>query len=364
MGDAAFCAQRAALTGGPSTSEELDALRARLIEDGYLTTAPSAELAAAVSLKAVREGMRRLVAAGWPATLILMYDEAWVIAHHYGARVSAACGGANVMSFDMLAWLIVPSEGHAGFAPHRDRQPPDVRSSFHGDGSPKYCTAWVALGDADPDTSCLYLIPRGVDPGYDAGDDQAEGAEDPLLALMRSDAAVQSLRACPLPPGGAVVFSHRAMHWGSRGSASCAEPRVSFSFGCTDDAFEPPAFDRAHLPFPPPRLRAALASAQLINYHERFAFDAKQLRTFGRTFAASRGDFARAYAQKVAAELKSAVDDRARSRGAASSAAAAGDDDDDDDDEGAMEDALEAMLDAQMGADDENLFDDFDAECT
>ena len=177
MGDAAFCAQRAALTGGPSTSEELDALRARLIEDGYLTTAPSAELAAAVSLKAVREGMRRLVAAGWPATLILMYDEAWVIAHHYGARVSAACGGANVMSFDMLAWLIVPSEGHAGFAPHRDRQPPDVRSSFHGDGSPKYCTAWVALGDADPDTSCLYLIPRGVDPGYDAGDDAAEGAE-------------------------------------------------------------------------------------------------------------------------------------------------------------------------------------------
>ena len=65
----------------------------------------------------------------------------------------------------------------------------------------------------------------------------------------------------------------------------------------------------------------------------------------------------------MAAELKSAVDDRARSRGAASSAAAAGDDDDDDD-EGAMEDALEAMLDAQMGADDENLFDDFDAECT
>lgn len=158
MGDAAFCAQCAALTGGASTSEELDALRARLIEDGYLTTAPSAELAAAVSLKAVREGMRRLVAAGWPATLILLYDEAWVIAHHYGALVSAACGGANVMSFDMLAWLIVPSEGHAGFAPHRDRQPSDVRGSFHGDGSPKYCTAWVALGDADPDTSCLYLV--------------------------------------------------------------------------------------------------------------------------------------------------------------------------------------------------------------
>eukprot|EP00964_Phaeocystis_antarctica_P036278 scaffold20721_cov64-Phaeocystis_antarctica.AAC.3 len=81
VGDAAFCAQCAALTGGPMTKLELDALRARLVEDGYLTTASSAELAAAVSLKAVREGMRRLVAAGWPATLILLYDEAWVIAH-------------------------------------------------------------------------------------------------------------------------------------------------------------------------------------------------------------------------------------------------------------------------------------------
>ena len=117
------------------------------------------------------------------------------------------------MSFDMLAWLIAPSEGQAGFAPHRDRQPSDVRGSFHPDGSPKYCTAWsvllltvapptlalslalslalalsltrVALGDADAETSCLYLIPRGVDPGYDAGDDATEvrlyGVSRPLL---------------------------------------------------------------------------------------------------------------------------------------------------------------------------------------
>lgn len=179
--DAAFCAHSTALTGASMAKTELDALRARLVDDGYLTTASSAELAAAVSLKAVRQGMQQLVAAGWPATLILLYDEAWVIAHHYGSLVSAACGG-NVMSFDMLAWLINPAqqawskcpcaqqptrpptalevhtiakanpqdanprgtvrslgpgvpciprtlapqaEGQAGFAPHRDRQPPD-----------------------------------------------------------------------------------------------------------------------------------------------------------------------------------------------------------------------------------------------
>ena len=59
------------------------------------------------------------------------------------------------MSFDMLAWLIAPSEGQAGFAPHRDRQPSDVRGSFHPDGSPKYCTAWsvLLLTVAPPDPS-------------------------------------------------------------------------------------------------------------------------------------------------------------------------------------------------------------------
>ena len=356
------------------TKAELDALRARLVDDGYLTTASSAELAAAVSLEAVRDGMWRLVAAGWPATLILLYDEAWVIAHHYGSRVSAACGG-NVMSFDMLAWLIAPAEGQAGFAPHRDRQPSDVRGSFHSDGSPKYCTAWVALGDADPDTSCLYLIPRGDDPGYDAGDDASEGAEDPLVALLRSDSAVQSIRACPLPAGAAVLFSHRVMHWGSRGHPRCTTPRFSLSFGCADPSFER-AYLRApasHLPFPRPAVRAALAAAQLINYHERFAFGAPLLSLFGRVFRAHRAEFTAEYAHKTAAELKSAAEDRSRAAAAAASAAwaanggggggfgsnrGAGDGDDDDDDDDAMDDALDAMLEAQMEAEG-NLFDDF-----
>ena len=38
------------------------------------------------------------------------------------------------------------------------------------------------------------------------------------------------------------------------------------------------------LPLPPVAARAALAAAQLINYHERFAFSAKMLRLLGRVF--------------------------------------------------------------------------------
>ena len=60
-----------------------------------------------------------------------------------------------------------------------------------------------------------------------------QGSEDPLIQLFRSDRAVQSIRACPLPAGGALVFSHRVMHWGSRGHAGCTTPRFSLSLGCS-----------------------------------------------------------------------------------------------------------------------------------
>jgi hypothetical protein len=72
----------------------------------------------------------------------------------------------NPPNFDMLALLVDPAEGVAGFTPHRDRQPADVPGSFRSDGSPKYSTVWLALRDATPENSCLYFIPRSADPGF------------------------------------------------------------------------------------------------------------------------------------------------------------------------------------------------------
>ena len=212
----------------------------------------------------------------------------------------------------------------------------------------------------------MYLVPRGVDPGYDQGDDQAEDAEDPLLAVFRSsDAAVQAVRACPLKPGGCLIFTHRAMHWGSAGQAQCADPRISLSFGFTDPTFEAPYFKRpsVSLPFPKVGTRVALACGQLIGYHERFDYGLPLLRRLGATFRARQAAFTQSYAEKVAAEFKSALDFRQRQLAAGGSG---GDGDDDDDDDGdnddadaALDDALDAMLDAQSRADG-NLFDDFD----
>lgn len=353
VGDLDFQATCTPLELSPARAREV---RAQLLADGFFTLAPS-ELPWAASLCAMRVGIKRLLRRGWPASLVLMYDESWAMAHQISKIMHAACGCAN--SFDALAWSVTPSLGQSGFAPHRDRQPSDVQASFHADGIPKYVTCWIALSHASVDASCLYIVPRSLDPGYDDGDDQSPEAEDPLLTVMRSDAAVQSVRACPLRPGGAVLFSHRAMHWGSKGLSTCDKPRVSISFGCSDPSFEKPylAKPTAHLPFPKPAIRAALVSAQLINYHERFDFSPALLRKFGATFRAKRGAFTEEYAQKTAAEFKAACEDQARGGGAAGAA------DESDDEEGAadaaLDDALDAMLDAQMKAE-ENLYDDFD----
>ena len=395
------------------SAEMVDRCRTQLQADGFFTLPPDA-LPWASSLQAMRIGVRRLIKRGWPASMLLIYDEAWAMAHQISSLMAAVSGGcAN--SLDTLAWSVTPCLGQSGFAPHRDRQPADVPGSFRADGTPKYCTCWVALSAATTDNSCLYLVPRGHDPGYDEGDDHSPDAEDPLLRVFRSsDAAVQSVRACPLKPGGVVIFTHRAMHWGSKGQDGCADARISISYGFTDPGFEAPYFRSVEqaLPFPPVPLRAALASAQLINYHERFDFGLPLLRRFGATFNAHRPKFTQEYAEKTAAEYLAACNDlmqraaagksdaqsdaqsdgspgaslssangqqqeqqeqpqkKKRKKSKAGAAAFPGmhaghgweeEEEEEDEADAALDDALDAMLDAQAAADG-NLFDDFDAD--
>ena len=411
VADADFLASASPLA---LSAETVERCRTQLLSDGFFTLPPDT-LPWASSLQAMRIGVRRLIKRGWPASMLLIYDEAWAMAHQISSLMAAVSGCSN--SLDTLAWSVTPCLGQSGFAPHRDRQPTDVPGSFRADGTPKYCTCWVALSAATTDNSCLYLVPRGHDPGYDEGDDHSPDAEDPLLRVFRSsDAAVQSVRACPLKPGGVVIFTHRAMHWGSKGQDECADARISISYGFTDPSFEAPYFRAPEqvLPFPPVPMRAALASAQLINYHERFDFGLPLLRRFGSTFNAHRSKFAQEYAEKTAAEYFAACSDltqraatgksngshhrpqssangqqqpqkqqkrpqqqqpqqpppkkkRKKSKVDASPDMQAyhggkeGEEVEEDEADAALDDALDAMLDAQAAADG-NLFDDFDAD--
>lgn len=273
-----------------------------------------------ITLAALASAAAILEAAGWPATFLLAFDEVWVALAQLEPVLQKSSGGC-LCNFDLLCWHVKP--GMAGFSPHRDRQPMDVPSSFRPDGSPKYATCWVALGGANTaQNSILYVIPRGIDPGYALGDDSSgdgggggsggsgdggkgsgEGG-DPLATCLRSDKAnYQHIRALPTEAGGACLFSHRTIHWGSSSEPlderreekdeetppppptmrAVTTPRVSFSFASSDPEFEPPYMDRHHphlkaasasasaaMMVPPLSLRLALACAQMIVYHQRF----------------------------------------------------------------------------------------------
>merc|ERR1712224_192438 len=185
------------------------------------------------------------------------------------------------MGMDIVGFLVDPKTTK-GFSPHRDRQPEDwmprgvpesVPGTFKSDGIAKYITIWVALTDANVDNSCLHYIPRSCDPGYTTGD--AEDA-DPLALCFSEKAAYQNIRAAPVGAGGCTFHTHRTIHWGNSGRPSyVGEPRIALSFGFSCPEFEPPYFSPKTLPFPPVSLRAALASAQVLNYATLAAGDAK-----------------------------------------------------------------------------------------
>lgn len=145
----------------------LGELRVQLKREGFFTLLPSELCADRGMLRSLRAGASKLKARGWPATMLLLYDEMWLLLAHVSRLMKAVTGCSP--SFDTLAWHVDPAEGEGGFAPHRDRQPADVPGSFRPDGSPKYATLWLALSPATPSNSCLHVIPRQHDPGYDAG---------------------------------------------------------------------------------------------------------------------------------------------------------------------------------------------------
>jgi len=394
---------------GAALEEVADDARERILRDGY-TKIPAACLPwKSVAHRELALACVQLIRHGWNPSFLLMYDEAWSIAHELSDVVLRATG--NRLNFDALCWHVDPyddlgDDEHTAFSPHRDRQPDDSPATFRPDGTAMYATAWVALTDATPENSCLYVIPRPRDPGYFEGDDDdpCNADADPLRLCLPHKEAYQHITAVPAEKGSAVLFTHRVIHWGSRGTPRSAglgprtPPRVCVSFGFADDAYEPAYVDRArNLPFPPLCNRAALVSAQMIAYHERFRSSARMLRLFhdAVTHPGVDGALEREYRKKVMYEYvqaaaaagkkgtrgkgsstrggnNSLVGNGRKTREAEAEEGAEEDDDDDDDaeveddtddddaDDDAMDRAMDAMLDAKMNEDGDDFHDDFD----
>ncbi|WIA09472.1 hypothetical protein OEZ85_008873 [Tetradesmus obliquus] len=280
----------------------------------------SSELPWSVHPSALAAAVVSLIRHGWPPSLLLAYDEAWAVVQQASVLMAGSTG--NRVNMDILAWYVDPSRGDAGFSPHRDRQPDNAPATFRPDGSAMYATLWLPLTDAVPENSCLYVIPRFADPGYFEGDPEDDDAPDPLTAALPDKAAYQHIRALPCTAGAACIFTHRTIHWGSRGRPGYPTPRISISWGCADDAYEPAYFARDCLPCPPLALRLALAGAQMIVYHERFPAPPKQLALYYQAFTAQAGQFDAAYREKVTAEFLDASKEATAAAAAAVPAAA------------------------------------------
>ena len=353
---------------------------------------------------------------GWNPSWLLVYDEAWAVAHELSEFMFRTTG--NHLNHDALAWHVsIDDEKPTAFSPHRDRQPDDARETFREDGTAQYATAWVPLTDASPDgNSCLAFIPASLDPGYLEGDPEDPGLSheqsDPLRRCLPHKEAYQHITCVPAETGSIVVFTHRVIHWGTApvkktpaSYASRNEPRVCVSFGFADARYEPSYLRKIVSNtqvgtvemYPRLYARVALVAAQMVSYHERFPSDARALKKYHALLAHPRDPLDPEYKRKVLREYVSAVGmasgtgtgtgtPRGRSSGTCvgrgrdqrsgdeipgdggddvledgTVSDARGGSSDGDDCEDAMEAALEAMLDAEMAGRVEDFEDDFDA---
>ncbi|VEU34226.1 unnamed protein product [Pseudo-nitzschia multistriata] len=321
--------------------------REKLIRNGYALVNDSFDV------RMVREGIEALHKQHLPATFILLFDESWHLACQSKEVLENASHEKNAFNYDLLAWYIPP--GSPGFSPHRDRQPDDAPSTFHSDDQQaKFVTNWIALSDATPENSCLYVIPKPFDPGYTNGDiekveDDNESSDavggnqitNPLHRALSTKESFQHIRCLPRKAGQSVLFTHRIIHWGSQGdpdsghedddddggpsrtSTTASSPRIAISFVASDPDYEAPLLvnhskyfsststtnddSDTTVRFPPLHIRLLLVCAQLLIYYQRFDIDKSVIKACYNFCKQHEEELEETYRRKVYVEFVNAM---------------------------------------------------------
>ncbi len=239
--------------GGRGGAGAIDAATARaerasLAEDGYFALE---RLIDPGRTEPLARGIARLHERGVPPAYILVYDEAWDLVASLAPAVEAILGGPCSPGSDSWAWY-VDAATDSGFKPHRDNPVVEYRDA---DGRPTASTVWVALSDAVPPGSCIYLLPTSLDPSY---------PRDPG-ALAVPD--LKNVRALPAPRGTALGWHPGVLHWGAR-PARRAAPRISLATFWQLRAREPLYPPRLDLGLPLPfKARLGIVGKNVKNYY-------------------------------------------------------------------------------------------------
>lgn len=172
---------------------------------------------------------RRLEAAGWPPTFVILLDDAWWIVARAQREIfresSLLCNG------DFYAW-----NRTSGWSIHRDRD--DIGCIDVVTASPLYATLWIPLTEAKPENGCVYVIPKERDPGY-------------LSSETGHSVRTPDVVALPASPGDVLSWTGRALHFGGRvdeqqmalqQAAGVEHPRERIALSL---AFSNPSFEAA-----------------------------------------------------------------------------------------------------------------------
>lgn len=94
----------------PTLSDQVvSELQQRMDQDGYFTLDPEQLGVKTEQVSLLADGVMRLKKHGWPATFIILYDEALKIAECFGAAVTQVTGNRPLM--DVHASCVDPRQG-------------------------------------------------------------------------------------------------------------------------------------------------------------------------------------------------------------------------------------------------------------
>mmetsp|Transcript_60909 Transcript_60909/g.108158 ORF Transcript_60909/g.108158 Transcript_60909/m.108158 type:complete len:446 (+) Transcript_60909:100-1437(+) len=241
--------------GTCSDLQELDfsTMQQQMRHDGY-SKLKQEDWSNGGHLTSLDAGIGLLEAAGLPEQFLLVFDEAWDVANSVSQTLEPIFGLKNNMDF--FVFNVRP--GKFGWNLHRDR--PEGKLGLAEDGTPEYTTVWIAITDASPETSCIYVLPAHADPEYRT---MSGSKYDKQVVAF----ALQHVRALPVESGTVLTWSHRLLHWGSAAPEAAAQARRTLTFAMAAPGYEQPLLDVQAGQRPSFEARLTLIAYTLICYH-------------------------------------------------------------------------------------------------
>lgn len=240
----------------PAALGEIDPMLANLKREGYVQVP---DVLAESTIAPIRDTVSTLFGLGIPLPFAFVYDELWLAFQGVSRFLSAALGADYRALPDFWVWHVNPSEGAAGWGPHRDR----VQNTLDYDNSPHTLTMWLPFTDATPLNGCMYVLPAHLDDRFRQR--RFDGTDNNVVYNP------QDIRALPATAGTMFAWNQAVLHWGGRGSRLGTAPRISAAFEyqrADRPAFNTPLLDPGRVPTFTERL--GLIGKQVLQYRHMY----------------------------------------------------------------------------------------------